>query len=430
MKSYILCLLLFVTITNSVAKDNVSSLSHHSTEKGYYVIVGAFQLYSNAVNYTKKLNNSGFNANHAKLTDKDFNYVYLFFSHDYKQAYDERLKLIQNPSFKDAWILYTKKIEPAQTAKAKTSTQNNSGKHINHNSSSNKTEQSAQNVKPEQTPIKSTQTEYTPAKESLLEENSTESEQTIIPIKNAKSGNSPANQNYKIYLNTINVQPYREVEGKIKIIDAQNAKFIKEAPSHKLDTLTLSPTQTSILLTSDIFGYRKLSHDIDLSKPITDETKTFASQTNDTLIITFELARYTKGDIVVLYNIFFYNDATIMHPRSRYELNQLYEMLVENPKIKIKIHGHTNGNSRGKIISMKKDDTNFFNLSHDNKIGSGSAKELSLQRANTIKNYLVNQGIEESRMQTFGWGGKKMIYDKDHPEAKKNVRVEIEIVEN
>lgn len=118
-----------------------------------------------------------------------------------------------------------------------------------------------------------------------------------------------------------------------------------------------------------------------------------------------------------------------MRPESRYEVNSLMEMLLENPKYKIKIHGHTNGNAAGKIISMSKDSQNFFSL-NDTKEGIGSAKELSEDRANVIREYLVSNGIDAKRMEIKAWGGKRPIHDKMSNRAQENVRVEIEILED
>ena len=57
------------------------------------------------------------------------------------------------------------------------------------------------------------------------------------------------------------------------------------------------------------------------------------------------------------------------------------------------------------------------------------AVELSKQRALTIKRYLIENDIAEDRIEVQGWGGKQMLYDKEHPLAIKNIRVEIEITE-
>jgi outer membrane protein OmpA-like peptidoglycan-associated protein len=147
------------------------------------------------------------------------------------------------------------------------------------------------------------------------------------------------------------------------------------------------------------------------------------------VVVPFELARLRKGDIAVMYNVYFFKDAAVMRPESRYEVTSLLEMLNENPNYKIKIHGHTNGKAAGKIISLEKDTQNFFSLK-DTKEGVGSAKKLSEERALIIKNYLESNGIDASRMEAKAWGGKRPIHDKMSPRAQENVRVEIEILED
>lgn len=117
-----------------------------------------------------------------------------------------------------------------------------------------------------------------------------------------------------------------------------------------------------------------------------------------------------------------------MRPESRFEVNSLMQMLNENPKYKIKIHGHTNGNAAGKIISM--DSSNSFFALTDTKEGYGSAKKLSEERANVIKEYLISEGIHAHRTHVKSWGGKRPIHDKMSNRAQENVRVEIEILED
>src|SRR5690606_2318238 len=118
----------------------------------------------------------------------------------------------------------------------------------------------------------------------------------------------------------------------------------------------------------------------------------------------------------------------IMRPESKYEVNSLLDMLKENTNYKIRLHGHTNGNRAGKIISMG-ESKNFFSLT-DTKEGVGTAKKLSEERANVIMQYLINEGIDASRMEIKAWGGKRPIQDKNSNRANENVRVEVEILED
>jgi hypothetical protein len=53
-----------------------------------------------------------------------------------------------------------------------------------------------------------------------------------------------------------------------------------------------------------------------------------------------------------------------MLPESKYELNRLLEFMNSSDRYKIMLHGHTNGNARGKIVTMGPSQ-NFFELTND-----------------------------------------------------------------
>jgi outer membrane protein OmpA-like peptidoglycan-associated protein len=146
------------------------------------------------------------------------------------------------------------------------------------------------------------------------------------------------------------------------------------------------------------------------------------------ILVDFEMVRYGTGDVATLNNVSFYSDAAVLMPESKPELDNLLA-LMDDKSYKIVIHGHTNGNSQGKIITMGPS-KNFFALTKDDKQGFGSAKDLSRERAQTIKDWLVANGVSADRIDVKGWGGAKMIYDKNSVNARKNVRVELEIVAN
>jgi len=217
--------------------------------------------------------------------------------------------------------------------------------------------------------------------------------------------------------------------GDVDFFDADAANKNRKAATYRgNDWVNVKPINKSgnILLECEVFGYRKVQLPINYNTPeATDGVKVDGNK----VIIPFELVRLQKGDKAIMFNVYFYKDAAVMRPESRYEVNSLLEMLQENPKYKIRIHGHTNGKSAGKIISMG-ESKNFFQLNKDNKEGYGSAKKLSEERALLIQKYLVDNGIDAGRTQVKAWGGKQPIYEVDHASAQANVRVEIEILEN
>ncbi len=233
-----------------------------------------------------------------------------------------------------------------------------------------------------------------------------------------------------IFFNTYNETDLNEVSGNVKVFDAERNKELGGEPTQQLITLKSPNNGTNMVrLESDIFGYRGLERTIDLDNPLTDDTKEFITLVGDSILVDFPLKRYNKGDFMTMWNVYFYIDAAIMKEESVLELNKLLDMMRENENVKIMIHGHTNGNSHGVVKHLDLDDKSFFTLNGSHLEDKASAKKLSEFRAYTIQHWLMDQGIEENRMEIKGWGGKKMIYDKHSSNADKNVRVEIEILE-
>src|SRR5688572_10619530 len=179
-------------------------------------------------------------------------------------------------------------------------------------------------------------------------------------------------------------------------------------------------------LVCGICGYKEITQLVDYENPSLTES---APQDHENAwVIPFKLDRLKKGDVSVMYDVSFYKDAVIMLPRSQEELDELVSMMSSNPNYQIKVHGHTNGNNKRKIIALGKDRNYFDMKGSDQK--NGSAKELSKQRAEAVRDYLVEHGIEKSRMEIMAWGGTNMLAGETSASAKLNDRIEIEILED
>jgi len=184
----------------------------------------------------------------------------------------------------------------------------------------------------------------------------------------------------------------------------------------------------NVSLICEIFGYKKIQHDFNIMDPMSERSKPFLKYEDDILVVDFELHRLTAGDLVTMYNVYFFKDAAIFRPESKYELKQLLDMLNESEGYRIRVFGHTNGNNAGPIIELEAGSTDYFSRQAKTIKGKGSAKKLSEKRAEVIKNYLITSGVSSNRIESKGFGGKKSIYGKFDPLAYKNVRVEIQIV--
>jgi len=114
------------------------------------------------------------------------------------------------------------------------------------------------------------------------------------------------------------------------------------------------------------------------------------------------------GQSIVLRNIFFdFDKANIKGQNLKQELENLIKLMNDNPNIKIEISGHT-----------------------DN-IGSAAYNQkLSESRAKAVVDYLIEHGIDRSRLSYMGYGFEKPIAPNDTEEGRQlNRRVEFKIVE-
>ena len=115
-----------------------------------------------------------------------------------------------------------------------------------------------------------------------------------------------------------------------------------------------------------------------------------------------------EGMSVVLNNIRFDFDSYILLESSEAELNTFYQFLTSNPDLRFRIDGHTD---------------NIGTEEYNN--------NLSLKRAKSVYDWLVNKGIQASRMQYKGFGKSQPLIDSNDEKARSvNRRVEVKRMED
>jgi outer membrane protein OmpA-like peptidoglycan-associated protein len=106
-----------------------------------------------------------------------------------------------------------------------------------------------------------------------------------------------------------------------------------------------------------------------------------------------------------LRNVFFVQSKATLLPESYPELDRLVQIMKDNRTIEIQLEGHTDGRGDPKA-----------NL------------ELSEQRVEAVKHYLITKGISEKRIVGKGFGGAKPVVSNDTEENRQlNRRVEFKI---
>lgn len=210
--------------------------------------------------------------------------------------------------------------------------------------------------------------------------------------KNIKGSIIDKNTNNPIYSN-------------IKIENANNGKQIAESQSD------------SITGEFNLDYKAKINEDYYL---ITESKNYFFSETlissiskNDTVSsdLDIKVSKLKKNENLKLHNLNFYGDSYEYLPTAIPSLNRLLSLMQNNSTLKILIEGHTNGCPGGIEYSQM----------------------LSENRAKTIKDFLIKNGINKQRLVSKGFNCSKMLYPNMETnsdwEKMMNRRVEILVLD-
>ena len=125
---------------------------------------------------------------------------------------------------------------------------------------------------------------------------------------------------------------------------------------------------------------------------------------SDTLYV--DLQPIKRNTVIILKNLFFDTDKTIIKNTSVESLEEMYRLLVDNPKIRVMITGHT-----------------------DNVASDAYNIRLSEGRAKAVYDEMVRRGIDPKRMKWQGKGEREPIDTNKTEEGRAaNRRVEFKIL--
>lgn len=190
---------------------------------------------------------------------------------------------------------------------------------------------------------------------------------------------------------------------------------------HVLDEFTKKPVKSRIVISntvdldgtytaSDLFlnqkrqikeSIIKIDAEGYLSKDLLNHKIGLTKHTRDTILLT----PVKRGTVAKLDEIYFAAGLAVILEESDPKLKRLRDFMILNPSVNIEIQGHVNDDSQRGLIS----------------------KRLSKRRAKRILNYLVENGISESRLTAVGFGNSKPVFKnpKNDEEKEANRRVEI-----
>lgn len=196
-------------------------------------------------------------------------------------------------------------------------------------------------------------------------------------IKDAVTG-FPIKANF----NLIDLASEHEI---MKSVSSDDGSYLVCIPSEK--SYAFYASATGYLFYSDHFDM-KGEHSID--KPFKKDILLDPIKVNQTMVMR---------------NIFFDTDSTVLKPESIVELNRLVDFLTLNKTLRIEIGGHT-----------------------DNQGIDSYNQSLSEKRAKAVVDYLISHKIAPERLKWFGYGRLKPIADNKVAEGRaQNRRTEVKI---
>ncbi|HEX8040888.1 MAG TPA: OmpA family protein [Chryseosolibacter sp.] len=188
------------------------------------------------------------------------------------------------------------------------------------------------------------------------------------------------------------------LEATVVLVDNSTKQIVSQVTADASGYFELAiPQSGNYGVTTRMEGY--LFHSLNVNLPATETFREIEA--------SIGLAKPVIGSKVVLKNIFFDVNESALKAESLTELENIRAVLVRNPRMRIQVNGHTDnvGDSR-------------YNLA------------LSLKRAQSVVEYLVEHGIPAGRLEARGYGSERPLVSNDDEEEGRQInrRTEIEII--
>jgi outer membrane protein OmpA-like peptidoglycan-associated protein/tetratricopeptide (TPR) repeat protein len=196
-------------------------------------------------------------------------------------------------------------------------------------------------------------------------------------------------------------EDYQPLETQVELIDLSNNEIVTSTFSDPVtgEFLACIITGKNILMNVSHPDYLFYSENFQLNQSYSNL---------EPFVKDIGMHKAEIGKTMVLRNIFFEFGKSDLKSESFSELDYLADFLKQNSLICMEIEGHTD--------NIGNDEANL---------------RLSVERAKTVYNYLINKGINSKRLQYQGYGETQPIADNKTEEGRaKNRRTAFRIIEN
>lgn len=240
----------------------------------------------------------------------------------------------------------------------------------------------------------------------------------------AATGSPPPNPVGRYFRFSVETPEGYPITAQLHQVDLENGRALASYRANEfVDLSRPGASRKPMAVVCGVFGYKEAFQYVDYFNPARNVREAYVDD-DGAWVIPYKLERVETGDVSPMHNVSFYKDAAIMTTTSSVDLDELVNMMHMNPYYEIIIHAHCNGKNNRQIAAPG-DDRKYFDV--DNAvIINGTARDLTTLRAEAIRGYLEDHGVDPARVQIFSWGASDMLVKTDDPDASVNDRIEIE----
>ncbi len=201
----------------------------------------------------------------------------------------------------------------------------------------------------------------------------------------------------------------KEITAQGKVMDAITKKGVRAKIFYKsYPTGSITGRFNDSTYSFTIFGSSKYLITAYADGYITGTALIDPKDIDDSGRISRDMLLTRKGETIRLDHLIFEQGKAVINPKSFEGLDEVMALMKDNTRLVIQLEGHT-----------------------DNQGSSKANLELSQNRVDNVKKYLISKGIDKDRIKTRAFGGTQPILNANTPEARSlNRRVEMRILKD
>lgn len=382
----------------------ISSLPAEAAQ--YFVVIGAFSNEPHAVKFTEAARAYFEEVSWSYHEQKKMFYVHVMKTSRQEEAKDWSLYIKQQTQFKDAWVLTDSDREAPVYASAAAK---DPGNYANDQSYAHKGED-ARAVE------RRAAVAWIASRDLSYIGNITD-----VRDLRGKAGATSAHVFKFAIVNHIG----NPIDSEVKLVDFAMSKRIASFKSGEQMAIRGTKREQVVTFVCDVLGYTMETQMFNLDH--LSRSKNIRLGRDGVWEVQFKLKPMSVNDISFMHKTTFYENSAVLNPSSKAEMNELLSLLKSRQGYRIVIHSHCNPGGRRDMI-LPGDTKNYFDLEGTVK-KSGSDKKLTTARAEVVRDFLHDNGIDKERLRVVGWGSEDLLTPATAKDAAINDRIEIELVE-